>query len=153
MVQGYLCKRLLGMWNLYIMNKALKNSVASWKQNMATGPWLCQTEDYQATSSIIQMVSTSIQRLYRIRLHIYIKCIRNKHLQWGLKWFATECKPTTTCWSHLIIWPGGWGNITVKTWQVSISNWWTQLICRIYTVLQNVWKGLPICAIYWMLQI
>lgn len=24
MVQGYMCKRLLGLWNLYIMNKALK---------------------------------------------------------------------------------------------------------------------------------
>lgn len=63
----------------------------------------------KATSIIIQTVSTSIQWLYRIRLHIYIKCIRNKNTcSEGLKWFVTECKPTTTCCSRLIVWPGGW---------------------------------------------
>ena len=104
--------------------------MTTWKLNTASWPWLCQTANYRDTSSIIQMDSTSIQWLYMIRLHIYIKCKRNKHSQLGLKCFVTECKPTTTCLQpsrHMARWLGR------AVWQT--------VGCRIYTVLQNVWKG------------
>lgn len=77
-----LCKRLLGLWDLYIMNKALKiqqqPESRAWLQGHDCAKW----QNCEDTRCIIQTVSTSIQWLYRFRLHIYIKCRRNKHLQW-----------------------------------------------------------------------
>lgn len=78
-----LCKRLLGLWNLYIMNKALKIHQQPESRAWLQGHDCAKRQNYEDTRCIIQMVSTSIQWLYRIRLHIYIKCRRNKHLQWN----------------------------------------------------------------------
>lgn len=74
MIQGYFVQEVVGdVKPVHYEQKHLK-----FKRNLKA---LCQMANCQETSCIIQTVSPCIQWLYRIRLHIYIKCRRNKHLQ------------------------------------------------------------------------
>lgn len=136
----FLCKRLLGLWNLYIMNKALK---IQWQPESRT--WrLSHSCVVGLTMEIQAVLYKTLPAVYNgcIWLHIYIKCKRKEHLQWGLKCFVTECKPTTTCWKpsrHLSGWQYGKPAAIAQ-------------LQKIYCITKCM-KGLPICAIYWILQI
>lgn len=71
----------------------------------------------------------------------------------GLKCFVTECKPTTACWKPSRQMAGWSGQNNLQIWLGSYHK--LLAVAQRQNIFCNTkcMKALPICAIYWVLQI